>query len=73
MIGLKVSRQLFNQREAWPRQIAPCTRDFPRASNTLEEIAGNDYFIAFFAPFVILHSNYFCIYLVFSQSFENLP
>ena len=33
VIGLKESRQFFNQREAKPQPIAPCTRDFSRASS----------------------------------------
>ena len=29
VIGLKESRQFFNQLEAKPKPMAPCTRDFP--------------------------------------------
>ena len=31
VIGLEDSRQFFNQWEAKPKPIAPCTRDFSRA------------------------------------------
>ena len=48
MIGLKDSRQLFNQSEAKP--IAPCTSDFSHALSKLQIIARNcDWFIALFA------------------------
>ena len=58
-IGLKISRQFFNQREAEPKLIAPCTRDFSRALSNLQAIAGNsDWFIVLFAPDVISRSNY---------------
>ena len=60
MIGLKDSRQFFNQWEAKPKPIAPCTRDFSRASSELQVIARNcDWFIALFAPVVIGRSNCF--------------
>ena len=35
VIGLKDSRQLFSQRKAKPKPIAPCTRDFSRATSEL--------------------------------------
>ena len=58
MIGLQDSRQFFSLWEA--KQIAPCTRDFSRASSELQGIATNwDWFIALFAPVVIGRSNYF--------------
>ena len=51
-------RQFFNQWEANP--IAPCTRDFSRASGELQVIARNcDWFIALPAPVVIGQSDYF--------------
>ena len=60
MIGLKDSRQFFNQWEAKPKPIAPCTRDFYRASSELQVFARNcDWFIALFAPVVIGRSNCF--------------
>ena len=36
MIGIKDSRQFFNQWEAKPEPIAPRTRDFSRASGELQ-------------------------------------
>ena len=60
VIGLKDSRQFFNQWESKPKPIAPCTRDFSRASSELQVIARNcDWFIALFAPVVIGRSNCF--------------
>ena len=60
VIGLKDSRQFFNQRDAKPNPIAPCTRDFSRASSELQVIATNcDWFIALSAPVVIGRSNCF--------------
>ena len=60
VIGLKASRQFFNQWAA--KQIAPCTRDFSRALSTLQVIAWNyNWFIALFAPVVFGWSNYFGI------------
>ena len=60
VIGLKDSRQFFNQREAKPKPIALCTRDFPRGLSELHVIARNfDWFIALSAPLVIGRSNYF--------------
>ena len=60
VIGLKDSRQFLNQWNAKPKPIAPCTRDFSRASSELQVIAGNcDWFIALFAPVVIGRSNCF--------------
>ena len=68
--SLKDSRQFFNQCEVKPKPIAPCTRDFSRASSELQVIARNFYwFMALFVPVVIGQSNYFV--LVFRQSFEN--
>ena len=50
---LKISRQFFNQWEAKP--IAPCSRDFFRTLSKLQVIARNsDWFIALFAPVVII-------------------
>ena len=60
VIGLKESRQFFNQWEAKPKPIAPRTRDFSRASSELPVIARNcDWFIALLAPIVIGRSNCF--------------
>ena len=60
VVGLKDSRQFFNQWESKPKPIAPCTRDFSRASSELRVIAKNcDWFIALPAPVVIGRSNYF--------------
>ena len=70
VIGLKDLHQFFNQWEAKSKPIAPCTRDFSRASSELQVIARNcDWFIALSAPVVIGRSN--CFGLVFRQSFEN--
>ena len=60
VIGLRDSRQFFNQWDAKPKSIAPCTRDLSRASSELHVIARNcDWFIAQPAPFVIGRSNCF--------------
>ena len=60
VIGLKDSRQFFNQWEAKPKPIAPCTRDFSRSLSELQVIATNcDWFIALFDPVVIGRSNWF--------------
>ena len=70
VIGLKDSRQFFNQWESKPKPIAPRTRDFSRASSELQVIARNsDWFIALSDPVVIGRSNW--LVLVFRQSFEN--
>ena len=56
VIGLNESCQFFNQWEAKPKPkpIAPCTRDFSRASSEWQVIARNcDWFIAPFVPVVI--------------------
>ena len=56
---LKDTRQFFNQWEAKPKPIAPCTRDFSRASSELQVIARNsDSFMALFVPVVIGQSDY---------------
>ena len=58
MIGLKESRQFFNQCEAKPRPIY--TRDFSCASSELQIIARNcEWFIALPAPVVIGRRNCF--------------
>ena len=60
VIGLRELRQFFNQWEAKPKQIAPCTSDFSRASSELQAIARNsDWFMAPFVPVVIGQSDYF--------------
>ena len=54
VIGLKISRQFFNQWEAKPKAIAPRRRNFSRALSNLPVIAGNsDWFISLFAPVAI--------------------
>ena len=59
-IGLKDSRHFFSQWKAKPKPIAPCTRDFSRASSKIQIIARNcDWFIALSAPGVIGWSNCF--------------
>ena len=76
VIGLKDSRQFFNQWEAKPKPITR-TRYFSRAMSELQIIAGNgDWFIALFVPVVIAGSN--CFGFGFSKnatqcnySFEN--
>ena len=61
VIGSKDSRQFFNQWEAKPKPIAPCTRDFSRALSELQVIARNcDWFISLAAPVVIGRSNCLC-------------
>ena len=65
VIRLKDSRQFFNQWEAKPKPILPCTRDFSRASSELQVIARNcDWFIALPVPVVIGRSN--CVGFGFS-------
>ena len=60
VIGLKDSRQFFNQWESKPKPIASCPRDFSRASSELQVIARNcDWFIALSAPVVIGRRNCF--------------
>ena len=64
VIGLKISRQFFNQWEEKQIPIAACTRDFSRAMNKLQVTARNsDWFIALFAcfPALIGESDYFSI------------
>ena len=57
---LKDSHQFFNEREAKPKPIGPCTSDFSHALSELQVIARNSHwFIALFAPVVIGRSNCF--------------
>ena len=58
---LKDSCQFFNQWEAEPKPIAPCTRDSSRALSEFQVIARKgDWFIVLFAPVdVIGRSNCF--------------
>ena len=66
VIGLKDSRQFFNQWDAKPKPIAPCTRDFSHASSELQAIARNcDWLMVLSAPVVI------ALVLVLRRSFEN--
>ena len=67
---LKDSRQFFNQWEVKPKPIAPCTRDFSRASSELQVIARNfDWFMALFVLLWLV--KVITLVLVFRQSFEN--
>ena len=60
VIGLKESHQFFSQWEAKPKPIAPCTRDFSRASSEFQITARIcDWFIVLFVPVVIGRSNCF--------------
>ena len=60
VIGLKDSRQFFNQWDAKPKPIAPSTRDFSRASSELQVIARNcDWLMELFVPVMIGRSNCF--------------
>ena len=64
VIGLKISRQFFNQWEAKPKPkpIAPCRRHICLALRKFQLIRKNsDWFIALFAPVVIGRSNYFSV------------
>ena len=62
MIGLKISRQFFNQWEAKPKPIAPCRRHICLALRKFQLIRKNSHwFIALFAPVVIGRSNYFSV------------
>ena len=64
LIGLKISRQIFNHREGKQKPIAICTSDFSRAfcMSKLQVVAENsDWFIALFVPLVIGRSDYFGI------------
>ena len=79
VIGYKeISRQFLNQWEAKPKAIASCTHDRTPILSKLQEMAGNsDWFIALFAPIVIVRSNSFWFWcfgvwcLVFWQSFKK--
>ena len=60
VIGLKVSRQFFNQWDANPKPIAPGKREYSRALSKLKAFTSNsDWFIALFAPVIIGRSNNF--------------
>ena len=62
VIGLKDSRQFYNQWEAKPKSITPRTRDISRASSKLQVIARNnfcDWFMVLFVPVLIGRSNCF--------------
>ena len=59
-LGWEILCQFFNQREAKPKPIAPCTHDFSCSLGKLQVIARNsDWFIALFAPIVIGWSDNF--------------
>ena len=67
---LKRLAPVFQQSEAKPKPIAPCTRDFSRASSEIQVIPRNcDWFMTLFLPVVIGQSD--TLVLVFRQSFEN--
>ena len=69
-IGLKESCQFFNQWEAKPKAIAPCTRDFSRASGELQVIAR--FAIGSSRCLLLLWLvGVIALVLVFRQSFEN--
>ena len=69
VIGLKDSRQFFNQWEAKPKSIAPCTRDLSRASSELHVIARNcDWGLCLLLLWLV---GVIALVLVFRQSFEN--
>ena len=62
VIGLKILHQLFSQWELTQNPTAACTRNFSRALNKLQIIAGNsDWLFALLTPVVIGQSNYFGI------------
>ena len=64
VIGLKISRQFFNQWEAKQKAVAAssCTRDFSRSLNKWQVIVRNsDRLIALFARVLIGRSDYFVI------------
>ena len=62
VIGSKIWRQIFNQREEKSKPIAASTRDFSRALGKLHVIARNsDWFIALCCAVVIGRSNNFSI------------
>lgn len=62
MIGSKISRQFFNQREAEAKPIAPGMRDFSGALTKLQVHATHsDWFIALFAHAVTGWGHYFGI------------
>ena len=61
VVGLKDSRQFFNQWESKPKPIAPCTRDFSRASSELQV---RSLLLLWLVKVIAL-------VLVFRQSFEN--
>ena len=70
VIGWKISRQFFNQWEAKPKPIAPCTPGFSRALNKLKVILGDsDWFIT---SVVIGRSNCFgigCVHMTSRRPF----
>ena len=72
VIGLKDSRQFFNQWEAKPKPkpIAPCTRDFSRASSELQKLLGT-VIGSWRYLFLLWLVGVIALVLVFRQSFEN--
>ena len=71
-IGLKESRQFFDQWEAKPNPIAPCTRDFYRASSELQVIVMLGIVIGSSRCLLLLWLVWvIALVSVFRQSFEN--
>ena len=72
VIGFKDSRQFFNQWEAKPKPkpIAPCTRDFSRASSELQKLLGT-VIGSWRYLFLLWLVGAIVLVLVFRQSFEN--
>ena len=72
VIGIKDSRQCFNQWEAKPKPIATCRRDFSRASSELQVIAKTWTVIGSSSCLLLLWLvGVIGLVLVFRQSFEN--
>ena len=70
VIGLKESRQFFNQREAKPKPIAPCTRDFPALRASYRWLLGI-VIGSLRCLFPLWLVGVVALVLVFRQSFEN--
>ena len=68
VIGLKDSRQFFNQWESKTKPIASCTRDLSRASSELHVTAGNCDWRCLLQLWLV---GVIALVLVFRQSLEN--
>ena len=68
--GLKDSRRCFNQWDAKLKPIAPCTRDFSRASSELQVMLGI-VIGSSRSSFLLWLVGVIALVLVFRQSFEN--